>query len=253
METLPIELFEMVVNSTTNSGHPYLNAPDICNLRLVNHQLQAATFEIFAKRFFTTRKHFIDRRSLDALLQIANHSNFSDYVRVVAIGPERINNMFVANPCLKHGKISGTWDADFLGDCCPVEVLQFANCVREHVNYEKSGEPTKTLENALQKFKNLEVVRLDSYVDIENEDGQPQAWGAQRYYHMAADIERAGLKKVDPIVNDCFSEVDYSLPWHILIHRGLRNEGLLREYSHVTDALYRIRGRKDWILESRCD
>jgi hypothetical protein len=93
--SLPIELGETILNSTGADGDTILSPSDICSIRLMNRMLQAASFKTFAEQHFTVRKHILDRRSLNMLPQIAEHPVFVAYVREVAIGPERINAMYI--------------------------------------------------------------------------------------------------------------------------------------------------------------
>jgi hypothetical protein len=227
----------------------------------MNRQFRAISFEKFAQRCFSTRKHMLDRRSLETLLEIAQHPVFSNYVHEVAIGPERINIDFLDNDCPDHDP--GSWDGKECRECCPLVVRQFIELHWNQNNYEDDDEnyPTlvDTLGLALQGFKKLEKVRLDSYADMEDEEGRPRAWGALQYYKLAADLEQAGYKRVHPNpsgVDICTVARDDSYfepPPHILIYRGCDVKGLYLNYNLVLQALHSIREKKDWTLEMHYD
>lgn len=240
---------------------PILSGHDLCNLRLMNRQFRAISFEKFAQRCFSTRKHMLDRRSLETLLEIAQHPVFSDYVREVAIGPERINQNFLDNDCPNHDPSS--WSGKKSRECCPLIVRQFIELFWNQNNYEDGDENypalVDTLGLALQGFKKLEKVRLDSYADMEDEEGRPRAWGALQYYELAADLEQAGYKRVYPNPNGvdistvAKNDSYFEPPPHILIYRGCDVEWLYQNYDLVLQALHSIREKKDWTLEMHYD
>jgi hypothetical protein len=83
----------LVVSITDAKGKPILSAEDVCNLRLTSRRIQKTTFEGWAKRCFTKRKHMVSRASLQCLLSISANPVLRKYVHEVAIGPERVNEM----------------------------------------------------------------------------------------------------------------------------------------------------------------
>lgn len=264
LEALPVEIIEVILNSTRWDGLPILNKSDLCSLRSTNRQLQIVSFETFATRLFTTRKHMVERRSLDMLLELAEHSVFSDYVREVVIGPERINEMFIENDCPEHDPHnSAFWDDGKYNNCCPPSVIQYVDLLRTQCHCEDDEDdewgPIAILGLALQKFRNLQVVRLDSYADMEDEKGRPQAWGAQRYYELAADLKKEGFKCTYPefsgvdISSVKVDNDDFMPPPHMLIDRGGDVEGLYRHYDLVFRALQPIQEKQNWALELHYD
>ena len=258
LEDLPTEVVNMILDSTKDDGTPTLCGSDLCNLRLANRQLQVISFECFAKRCFGTRKHMLDFRSLTTLNEIAQHPIFSDYVREVAIGPERINEDFLQSDCPDHDP--SYWESKRRRDCCPLIVQQFVDLVWTQNGYEDCPEPlVGILGLALQRFENLAKVRLDSYMDLEDDDGRPRAWGARRYYELAADLEQAGYRRVHPnpdgvdMASIAVDDRDFRPPPHILVNRGHDVEGLYQHYTPVLEALRYIREREDWTLEFHYD
>lgn len=137
LESLPIELIEMILNSTRADGEPILSESDICSLCIMNRMLQAASFDTFAKRLFTMRKHMLDQRSLATLSDIAMHPVFSVYVCEVAISPERINDSFIKDKSTEFDfENSRSSDGSVYNGCNPLSVAHFRELVtnQNHFN-----------------------------------------------------------------------------------------------------------------------
>lgn len=237
--SLPVELAEMILNSTGADGEPILSGSDICSIRLMDCMLQAASFETFAKRHFTIRKRMLDRRSLDTLLSIAKHPVFGPYVHEVAIGPERINAMFVENddhvrpdddPRCSDGLIDSHRD--------PSTVVHFRELVSAQHLFDADCDPGSEcaimLGRALKTFSNLRTVRIDSYVDMEDERQFPRAWGAHPYYELAADLRKtcsqriSSTYKASDVSSIAFDDCYFVPPPRILLPWGHDGEGLHR-------------------------
>ncbi|KAF3049526.1 hypothetical protein E8E11_009763 [Didymella keratinophila] len=262
--SLPIELIEMILNSTEADGELILSRSDIRTLRLMNRTLQAASFETFAKQHFTIRKHMLDRRSLDMLLNIAKHPVFSTYVREVAIGPERINAMYIEDdddlrpdddPRCSDGLINSHRD--------PSTVARFRELVSAQENFDadcdSASEYAMTLGQALKTFSNLQTIRLDTYMDMEDDEHRPKAWGARPYYEMASELEKTCFQKINPayigtdISSIATDDPNFMPPPHILVYRGLDVECMYMDYELVLHALHHIKDNPDRDLEVHYD
>jgi hypothetical protein len=155
MESLPAELMSMVVQATGANNEPILSGEDVVNLRLTSRHYNYHTLNVWAKRFFTTRKHMLSRRSLQCLLDNANDPILSRYVREVAIGPGRINLKLISHLDPAHPDLINAWKRDYKS--------AWKKLVREHDALEASDAMESMLQEALIKFDNLQHIRVHSY------------------------------------------------------------------------------------------
>ncbi|KAF3045106.1 hypothetical protein E8E12_008982 [Didymella heteroderae] len=220
--SLPIELAEMRLTSTGADGEPIPNGSDVCNLLLMNRMLQAASFE-----------------TLDKFLTVVKHPVLGAYVREVAIGPGRINTVFVEeddhlrsddDPRCSNGLI------DYLRD--PLTVAHFRKPVSARdisdANCDPASEYAVILGQALKTFPNLRVIRLDSYMDTVDKERRPR--------NIGADVSSRS-------VHDCNS----MLSPRTLVYWRTDAECMYMDYELILHALYHIKDDPDWTLKFQFD
>jgi hypothetical protein len=156
LEDLPVELMDMIMKIKGANDAPLLDVNDLTSLRQPSRQINALSLRTLSRRFFTMRKHMRSRASLECLVGIARSPALSPYVQTVAIGPERVNSRVQAttphskDPAVRDGWKEGNevaWDA----------------LVREQRESDASNAADSMMKEAFELFKNLKLVRLDSY------------------------------------------------------------------------------------------
>lgn len=176
LEGLPIEGVALIVRTTNAQGHT-LNQTDLGNLRLTSRRIQKATFNTIAPHWHKTRKVMLSRPSLQCLLDIANDEYTRTHVQEIAIGPELptpdfeklLNQTMQLNEAglldddsleleeyyVTSKRHKAYWQKTFQPTCQRLE--------QEQAAFSSSGLMVRMLTEALQKFPNLQRVRLDSY------------------------------------------------------------------------------------------
>ncbi|KAF2244890.1 hypothetical protein BU26DRAFT_522620 [Trematosphaeria pertusa] len=241
LEGMPVEVMSLILTSVKykadNEDDEYvLGNGDLCNIRLVSRRVCQTSEDAFAQRFFISRKHMLSRTSLQALVDISRHPVFSNYVREVAIGPERVNAPVIA--------IFETFLTAFMGE---VETEAWKakfgprqeKLILEQEEFDTSGQALDLLKVALEGFEHLTNIRLDSYPRSNNDGEWTRAWGAKTI------LEQLGEGQFNPLSwpDTCYALAD----------EGGSGPKLHRHYDVVIQALQSIKCRKVWTIEVSLD
>ncbi|KAF1919363.1 hypothetical protein BDU57DRAFT_408982, partial [Ampelomyces quisqualis] len=180
LQSMPIEIMTIIIGAT-NLKHEFILSTDhICSLRSSCRALYLTTFDAFARRFFSTRRHMLSRTSLQCLFDIAQCPQLSTYVKEVVIGPGRINtelDTIMERPRRPMNAANGGqqqwWERR--GEAGWQDVLD------EQTRFEDSGELEEMLGEAFRMLGSLKNVHIDAYAaDMHNDYAcWTKTWGVK--------------------------------------------------------------------------
>lgn len=165
---LPTELLEYIVLELPTTS-------DLCSLRAVCHGLEAKTFDVFGRLYFTSRRHMISLFSLQALIDISNHRGFAPFVQRVIFGTDQLTEHPPEPSPEKIDEIDNHYQ--LLGD-------------QEYIK--QTGLDLSMITVAFRNFKNchaLEVQASPSMRSHGNHDqGLRHSYGAMTIYHATGRL-----------------------------------------------------------------
>jgi len=213
---LPKDHFEHIIESD-----------DLFSLRLTSNRIRQTTWYGFVLRYFTTRKHMLSRHSLQALLDISNHSVLRHCVRKVVIGPERVNSNFYVN---------FEYPRDLYDSWREIEG-PYHDLVDEQEEFDATKEPTCMLRTIFKNLKNLNDICIET---AEEEDAVlrdehfdwTHSWGSDSI------LRKSGR---DNLGNDAWPG-----PSSVLVNSNGSN--VRKHYDIILPSLSSIDNRKDWDL-----
>lgn len=200
----------MQTNDETGELEYILSADDLCNLRLVDKKTNGYVQRAFAVRFFENRKHMFSEYSLNALIEIARHPTFSNYVRKIALGPERISQFSdpeLADITYEKPELLGIWH------------LWYHNRVGGSGNSFYSERGTRLLKRALENLTKLQVFSIESYPEANTNRGHNNLWSNWRRPFGANTLVREleSMIKLDSVAAQgwlCAVDAD-NVNWHL--------------------------------------
>jgi len=226
----------MVVQATGANNKLILSSEDIGNFRLTSRHYNHHALDAWARRFFTTRKHMLSRRSVQCLIDIARDPILSHHVREVAICSERINPKLM----LSFDKLPrdrwGEWKRHYSRKWR--ELLQGQDA------FEASGDMTPMLKDALNGFDSLQHICVHSnssdWRNIDDSgDGAPwiQTWGTRSILRQIGMAESRWS--------------DWPRPHHVFIDFVDHGHRIHGYYDEIFSTLCFIR-EKNWTLHLDC-
>jgi hypothetical protein len=239
VEKVPKPVWKVTYKLPINHFKYIIDSDDIFSLRLTSNRIRDTTWYGFIMRYFTTRKHMLSRHSLQALLDISNHSTLRHCVRKVIIGPERVNS----NLYLAFGKPRDLYDSwrEIQGP--------YHDLVDEQEEFDASKEPTCMLRTIFKNFKNLNAIVIETAE--ENDAISPKqdldwsnSWGTKLIlqktgrddprnntqpspYSVLLDSSGSNVRKHYDIVLPALSSIDDRKNWNLhlaFLHLGLGNK-----------------------------
>jgi hypothetical protein len=172
VEGMPPEVMTMIVSCVEKVPKPawkttyelpndhfehIIESEDLFSLRLTSNRIRDTTWYGFVVRYFTTRKHMLSRHSLQALLDISNHTVLRHCVRKIIIGPERVNSNFYVN---------FEYPRDLYDTWREVE-RPYHDLVDEQEEFEATKQPTCMLRTIFKNLKNFNDICIET---AEEED-----------------------------------------------------------------------------------
>ncbi|KAF9733381.1 hypothetical protein PMIN02_001821 [Paraphaeosphaeria minitans] len=198
--TLASELVSMIAvatqkNKETGEPEHILSTEDLCNLRLVNRQTSSCVQRAFGIRAFRHRKHLFSEHGLKALVGIARHSSFSEYVHKVSLGPERMSKTMhqpfppalepagipikASTPAASKSRLADP-EASFIpfhgGEMYKAWCLWYQFRIGEQEAFQNSNRGIRLLKDALKHLTNVRVISIESYPETNTDRGYDDPW-----------------------------------------------------------------------------
>ena len=165
---LPTELLEYIVLELPTTS-------DLCSLRAVCHELEAKTFNVFGRLYFTSRRHMISLFSLQALIDISNHRGFAPFVRRVIFGTDQLTEHF---PEFLPGKIS--------------EIDNHYQLLGDQEYIKQTGLGLSMITVAFRNFKNCHALEVQASPLMRShgnhDQGLRHSYGAMTIYHATGRL-----------------------------------------------------------------
>ena len=165
---LPTELLECIVLELPTTS-------ELCSLRAVCHKLEAKTFNVFGRLYFSSRHHMISLFSLQVLIDISNHRGFAPFVRRVIFGTDQLTEHF---PEFSPEKIDEIDNHDqLLGD-------------QEYIK--QTGLDLSMITTAFRNFKNCHALKVQATPSMRPHGNPDQSfrrsYGAMTIYHATGRL-----------------------------------------------------------------
>lgn len=165
---LPTELLEYIVLELPTTS-------DLCSLRAVCHGLEAKTFDVFGRLYFTSRRHMISLFSLQALIDISNHRGFAPFVQRVIFGTDQLTEHPPEPSPEKIDEIDNHYQ--LLGD-------------QEYIK--QTGLDLSMITVAFRNFKNCHALEVQASPSMRSHGNHDQSirhsYGAMTIYHATGRL-----------------------------------------------------------------
>lgn len=165
---LPTELLEYIVLELPTTS-------DLCSLRAACHELEAKTFDVFGRLYFSSRRHMISLFSLQALIDISNHRGFAPFVQRVIFGTDQLTGHFPDSPLEKNDEIDNHYQ--LLGD-------------QEYIK--QTGLDLSMITTAFRNFKNCHALEVQASPSMRSHGNHDQSlrhsYGAMTIYHATGRL-----------------------------------------------------------------
>lgn len=153
----PIEIKTMIINEIDLDGY------DLLDLRLANKECNELSKKLFAQTYFTVRRHYVNKKSLEALVKISEDNFFAPFIRTIQLSA-----------------LQGDYDVPSWGsDREPVE--RHPGVVNYHITFCKYEDRTELKSLLKQAFLNLKAYRT------------PFTIGIDRYWREMDGVSEMGL------------------------------------------------------------
>lgn len=165
---LPTELLEYIVLELPTTS-------DLCSLRAACHELEAKTFNVFGRLYFSSRRHMISLFSLQALIDISNHRGFAPFVQRVIFGTDQLTEHFPESLPEKSDEIDNHYQ--LLGD-------------QEYIK--QTGLDLSMITIAFRNFKNCHALEVQASPSMRSHGNHDQSfrhsYGAMTIYHATGRL-----------------------------------------------------------------
>ena len=164
---LPIELLECIVLELPATS-------DLCSLRAVCHELEAKTFNVFGRLYFSSRHHMISLFSLQALIDISNHRGFAPFVRRIIFGIDQLDHF----PKFLPEKID--------------EINDYYQLLGDQEYIKQTGLDLSMITTAFRNFKNCHTLKVQATPSMRSHGNHDQSfrrsYGAMTVYHATGRL-----------------------------------------------------------------
>jgi len=237
LEGMPGELMAMIVEASGVDNEFILDVKDASNLRQASRRIHATSFDAFAQRFFTTRKHVLSPKSLRCLEHIAQDAALSPYVRELAIGPECLHPGFIIRKILERPLRNGKWGKKFNKFEPAWRAL-----VEQQAGFEVSNADIASLKKSLQGLHKLQKVRIDAHPDLEDEKAWCAAYGRDSILDLLGNNRFVGRPEWSEAPNGPEAQ-------NALVNEAADVYKLHGHYARVLEAVSSIAHKPDWTLD----